>query len=221
MPHPRLITCYMSSNQSGGQRDAERSRRAILDAAEQLFARDGYRGASLRGIGEQAGVSRGTPGYFFGSKEDLYRAVLERVFVEVGSAITDEHDRLKAAGGSPEQVLSGAIGVYMDFLVRRPAFVRLVEWESLNGGAVLADLAVHLETITRSVQMVAEELNRGAAVEMDPVQLMLSIMALCWFPLSQADTLMKTLGSDPFDPAFVEARKRHVVALIVDQVGRN
>ena len=115
-------------------------------------------------------------------------------------------------------MLAGAIAVYLEFLVRRQSFVRLVEWESLNGGAVLGNLSIHLETITGSVQMVAEELNRSEAVELDPVQLMLSIMALCWFPFSQADTLMRALGTDPHDPGFVEARKRHVVELIVGQI---
>jgi AcrR family transcriptional regulator len=60
-------------------RDAERTRRRILDAAEELFARQGFDAASLAAIGEAAGVSRGTPSYFFGSKEELYQAVLERM----------------------------------------------------------------------------------------------------------------------------------------------
>src|SRR3954453_9717110 len=69
-----------SAAQTPKPRDAERSRRAILEAAEQLFARQGYDAASLAGIGEAAGVARGTPSYFFGSKEDLYQAVLERMY---------------------------------------------------------------------------------------------------------------------------------------------
>jgi AcrR family transcriptional regulator len=62
-------------------RDAERSRAAILDAAERLFAERGL-DASLGEIGAAAGLSRGTPSYFFGSKEQLYAAVIERVFAD-------------------------------------------------------------------------------------------------------------------------------------------
>ncbi len=73
------------------KRDAERSRAALLDAAEELFARDGYERTSLEAIGAAAGLSRGTPRYFFGSKEDLYRAVLTRIV-----------ERAEAAGAAAE-----------------------------------------------------------------------------------------------------------------------
>ena len=43
-------------------RNPERSRAAILDAAERLFAEQGYDAASLTQVGAAAGVSRGTPG---------------------------------------------------------------------------------------------------------------------------------------------------------------
>src|SRR5919204_5923482 len=59
-------------------RDAERTREAILVAAEDRFARLGFEGTSLQHIGEAAGVARSTPAYFFGSKKTLYDAVLTR-----------------------------------------------------------------------------------------------------------------------------------------------
>jgi AcrR family transcriptional regulator len=60
-------------------RDGERSKEAILSAAEDLFARQGFEGTSMQEIGEAAGVARSTPAYFFRSKEALYEAVLARV----------------------------------------------------------------------------------------------------------------------------------------------
>ena len=70
----------MSLPLSEKERNPARSREAILDAGEALFAESGYEGTSLSDVGTLAGVSRGTPGYFFGSKAELYRAVLERCF---------------------------------------------------------------------------------------------------------------------------------------------
>ena len=58
------------------ERNPARTRAAILDAAEKLFAGKGFDATSLNDVGTAAGVSRGTPGYFFGSKEELVRAVL-------------------------------------------------------------------------------------------------------------------------------------------------
>ena len=65
------------------ERNGARTREAILDAAEALFAERGYEATSLNDIGAAASVSRGTPGYFFGSKLELYRAVLARCLEQV------------------------------------------------------------------------------------------------------------------------------------------
>jgi AcrR family transcriptional regulator len=50
----------------------------LLDAAEKLFARNGYRGTSLRAITGKAGANLAAVNYHFGSKEALLEAVLER-----------------------------------------------------------------------------------------------------------------------------------------------
>ena len=66
----------MTASDQKKVRDAERSRAAILGAAEQLLAERGFDGASLADIAALAGVSRATPSYFFGSNSQL-RAISE------------------------------------------------------------------------------------------------------------------------------------------------
>src|SRR4051812_24618814 len=105
------------------ERNATRSRAAILDSAERLFALQGYDGASLTKVGAAAGVSRGTPGYFFGSKAELYQAVLDRCFAEVREAVRAGRARALASGHSTEAILAGAVSDYFDFLAARPNFV--------------------------------------------------------------------------------------------------
>ena len=85
-----------------GSRNPERTRSAILDAAEQLFADRGYGATSLSDVGSLAVVSRGTPGYFFGAKEELYRDVIDLCFGEVRSAVQSGRERAHASGKSPE-----------------------------------------------------------------------------------------------------------------------
>ncbi|WP_321489855.1 TetR/AcrR family transcriptional regulator [uncultured Hyphomonas sp.] len=53
-------------------------RTAILDAAEEQFARHGYDGVTLRTIAKHAGVDVALPNYYFGPKRDLFDAVLVR-----------------------------------------------------------------------------------------------------------------------------------------------
>ncbi len=60
-------------------RDAERTRTAILDAARTLFSTRGFTNTGVREVAELAGVSSALVGRYFGSKEGLFRATLERV----------------------------------------------------------------------------------------------------------------------------------------------
>ncbi len=63
-------------------RDAERTRRAILDSAERIFARDGLHATKTERIASSCGVTKAMIHYYFDTKEKLYKAVLERVFAE-------------------------------------------------------------------------------------------------------------------------------------------
>ena len=105
------------------ERNPARTRAAILDAAEKLFAAKGFEATSLNEVGTAAGVSRGTPGYFFGSKADLYQAVLDRSFTEVREAVRAGRARALASNQTPDAILAGAVSDYFDFLAARPNFV--------------------------------------------------------------------------------------------------
>ena len=194
-------------------RAPDRSRVAILDAAEELFARRGFEATSLEEVGRDAGLSRGTPRYFFGSKEDLYRAVLERVFADAREWIA--RGRAASSGGTAEVVIAEAVGSYVDFLASRPAFVRLAQWESLTGGRSFGETPPHLAFVRDGLATVGEELSRGTLRTADPAQILIDMVSLCCFPLAHADSFLKALGVDTYDPAFLETRKRHVVDLVL------
>jgi TetR/AcrR family transcriptional regulator len=190
-------------------RDATRSRRAILDAGEQLFARRGYEAATMGDIGAAAGLSRGAPAYFFGTKEDLYRAVLARAFTETAELV--QAVDLDADGF--EEAATKTIGRYLDFLSARPSFLELVVRECLEGGRFLHGLPEHLAAVAAAMQVV-EQGQVSLRAELDPRHLLLSGISLCWFPLI-ARPLTAGLGFDPQSPVFVEQRKKQVVELLL------
>lgn len=100
---------------------------AVLGTAERLFADHGYEGTSLEAIGQPAGVSRGTPGSFYGSKEALYRAVLASVLTPETELLIEAHAKAMVARGGPEEVLDAIVNAFVDVLIAQPSFVWLVE----------------------------------------------------------------------------------------------
>lgn len=98
------------------------TRDALVAAALQIFARDGYHAASTRAIAELAGVNQALIGYHFGGKENLYLAVFDYIVGQlqlrigdaaeaIGEALSD-HSEL--AAGDPRTLHAG----YMALLQR-------------------------------------------------------------------------------------------------------
>jgi TetR/AcrR family transcriptional regulator len=195
-------------------RNPERSRAAILDAAERLFAEKGYDATSLTEVGTLAGVSRATPGYFFGSKQELYQAVLDRSFAEVREAVRAGRERALASSQSPEVILAGAVSDYFDFLAARPLFIRLIEREALSNGP-LPESVGHLSAGQEALAAISAELGLDDAPSGEAAQLLLSIISLCWFPLIHARTVAPAVGVSLNDPEELERRKRHVISLVL------
>jgi TetR/AcrR family transcriptional regulator len=185
-----------------------------LDAAERLFADKGYDATSLSEVGAAAGVSRATPGYFFGSKADLYQAVLDRCFAEVREAVRAGRARALASAQSPDAILAGAVSDYFDFLAARPNFIRLIEREALSGSK-LPDGVSHLSAGQEALAAISAELGLDDAPSGEAAQLLLSIISLCWFPLIHARTVAPAVGVAVDDAEELDRRKRHVISLVL------
>ena len=148
-------------------RDAERSRRAILDAAERVFARDGWRDATLAAIGAEAGVSRGTPGYFFRSKDGLFAAMADRLVADARVAAAD------APGHAADRAVSLLVR-QLEFVARRPALSRLAvsHWASVRTtdagriGALEADLVRQVAELLESVPSAHRRLDSAGIAAM-------------------------------------------------------
>ena len=195
-------------------RNPDRSRAAILDAAEQLFADQGYDATSLTQVGAAAGVSRGTPGYFFRSKAELYQAVLDRSFAEVREAVRAGRARALASNESAETILAGAVSDYFDFLAARPNFVRLIEREALSGTRLPHGLS-HLSAGQEALAAMSAELGLDDSPSGEAAQLLLSIISLCWFPMIHARTVAPAVGVRLEDQDEIDRRKRHVIDLVL------
>lgn len=197
------------------ERNPTRSREAILDAAERLFAEHGYEETSLSDVGRAAGMSRATPGYFFGSKAELYRAVLTRCFAEVQSAVRSGRDRALASGQPPDVILSAAVSDYFDFVTARPNFVRLIHREALSDPRRLDELPLPLAAGQEMLAALAQELGFAKTETGDAAHFLFSLISLAWFPHVYGDTLGRVIGLDPGAADYLAERKRHATELLL------
>jgi len=200
------------------QRNPLRTRAAILDAAAILFAERGYAATSLADVGARAGVSRGAPGYCFGSKAELYRAVLERAIEDVRAAVRSGRERALASGRSSDDILAGAIGEYFDYLHSHPMFVRLIERAALGGEALPDGLRPAIYAGQEAVAAIAEAAGLDATPGSDASQLLLSMISLCWFPVVHRHTVAPAIGVDLESSAGVERRRQHIMAFVLGGV---
>jgi TetR/AcrR family transcriptional regulator len=131
----------------------------ILDAAERMFARDGFHEASLREIAELAEFSVGAVYGFFASKDDIYREIFLRRAAEFLPGMKD----VLSSDRPPRQQLLDLADWQVEFFRRFPQFSRLV----LRSGWIAPPLAEPpddsqiLENFRASQRMQADLFRRG------------------------------------------------------------
>jgi TetR/AcrR family transcriptional regulator len=101
---------------------AERTRRALLDAAETLFSERGFDATRLEDVAERVGIRRASIVYYFKDKRELYDAVLEDVF---GGLLAKVRGPLERTGPLPERV-DEAVAAWVDYVGRRPSLARIL-----------------------------------------------------------------------------------------------
>lgn len=195
-------------------RDAERTRQSILDAATQLFSQQGYAATGLQQVADAAGVARATPSYFFGSKEGLWKAVLEAQNLLV-SGVVPQALALSGRNASREDILSALVEVALDFHLQYPHFLRLRQWSELQENHLNHDVADHPQVIKAAMQGL-QLVVKGTALEGEDVRhLVMSVMTACYAPFIFGNTLGAGLGFDVTTPEFQTQWRAHLKRLLL------
>lgn len=134
-----MIVLPMARAAATRRHDAEASRQAILDAAEDLFVERGFAAVSLSEIAERSGVTKSLIHHHFGAKESLWAEVKRRRFVDYHAT----QMRLMSQGSSVE-TLRASMAAYFGFLLANPQVMRLITWMQLENDHECADLVVEL-----------------------------------------------------------------------------
>lgn len=210
------ISATRRASSAGGQRDAERTRRNLLDAAYREFSSSGFHGASIEGICKRAGVSKQMLFHHFGSKEKIYLAVLEKAY-EASRSHDPEIDLSRL---TPVEAIRHLVEASFDHVRNQRAFVRLLSDENNNKGRHIRQLPQLRAIYAPLIGRIQEVLDRGASEGVfrpgvDPNELYVSISALSFFYFSNLYTLQAALDLDMEDAGRQDAWREHIADFVV------
>lgn len=172
------------------ERDAEVAREAILKAAEEVFAREGFDGARIDTIAAEAGYNKSLIFHYFGDKEGLYQAIVSRM----KSRLNDEFLEPLVGFAQYSQEMSFermriflemSIERYFAFLTSHPNILRIMAWEAAEGWHTFLDKhSKELEQHKASLVCLSDFLRRGQEVgvvskELDARFLTMTIGNMC------------------------------------------
>lgn len=117
------------------------TREALVVAATEVFARDGFHAASLRDIALAAGINQALIGYHFGNKEGLYLAVFEHMVEQIRQRVGPIADAIDATLKAPDSALDrqAQIDLYLPPLLRLTdgLLALMASYESDNWGQLI------------------------------------------------------------------------------------
>ena len=138
---------------------AERTRAAILEAAEALFAERGFEATRLEDVAERVGIRRASIVYYFRDKRELYDAVLLDVF---GGLLAGVRAALEGGGALAARV-EAAVSAWVDYVARRPSLPRLLLREVLDASGKTPVLRAETEPFFALVAAGARAERRRSA----------------------------------------------------------
>jgi TetR/AcrR family transcriptional regulator len=187
---------------------AERTRAAILAAAERRFARRGYAATRLEDVADAVGVKRAALFYHFRDKQALYDAVIEEAFRELVAQV----EAVLSAGGPIGPRVEAAVEAWVDAIQARPALARLILRHAADAEErPTTPLFPEAERLLRMAWALFEEGRRSGELQPlhdDPFHAASALIGATVFYVSALAPLLPPGDFDPLAEEQIAAHKR-------------
>jgi AcrR family transcriptional regulator len=215
MPKPHVPSAPLAKRRVV-KRDAAATREKILQAAIFEFSDKGLNGARTADIARRARCNIRMVYHYFGSKDRLYVAALERVYGQIRA----EEEALDLASMDPVTGIVTLVGFTFDHMAQHREFVQLAVIENIQRGRYMKKSVVIPQRTQPLIQAIRKLLIRGQDQGLfkrvvDATQLYVSILALSLTHLSNRYTLSITYRTDMADPKWLRERRQHVQDLVL------
>jgi TetR/AcrR family transcriptional regulator len=202
------------------ERRGEKTREAILTAAEAVFAEHGFDGARIDTIADVSGFNKTLIFRYFGDKLGLYAEVLRRLdrqaselqaqllgpLLEDETIVSDAH-RFRA-------YLTTALGVFFDYMVAHPRVMRMMIWEHAEGWQTYAKIAslFEMEGLEQLEALFSRAQQAGLLrADFDPLVLFVLAEQICWFFPTSLPFYQMVLPAGDFSSPAARARAREQI----------
>jgi TetR/AcrR family transcriptional regulator len=203
------------------KRDAAATKERILKAGIAEFGAKGFGGARTEGIAKRAKCNIRMLYHYFGGKQGLYIACLERVYTKIRA----EEQKLNLHDLEPLEAIERLVKFTFDHMRKNPDFVNLAGVENTQRGKFIKKLPQVANAAGSLISTIEEILKKGVKDKIlkedtDAFQLYVSILSLSYLHLSNRHTISLTYGMKLDDETWLNDRRRHVVEVIMAYVKR-
>jgi len=196
----------------------EANQALILEAAEKIFAMNGFRGAATSDIAREAGIPKANVHYYFKTKEDLYREVLRHILNDWMSAASTFE-----AHNDPAEALRTYVKAKMEFSRNRPYGSRVWAREIMSGAPVLEDfLGTTLKTWLRErSRIIRAWIREGKIKPVEPQALLYMIWATTQHYADFERQIIILNNGKKLSNRSYRQRTEQLVELVLGSVGLN
>ncbi|EKD26460.1 MAG: TetR family transcriptional regulator [uncultured bacterium] len=199
------------------------TREYIIEAATNIFHKNGLHGARMHQIAKAANVNPALLHYYFVSKEQLYEEVLSGVFKKF--IILFQMNFSKDA--SPAKAIEGFINNYIDLFFKQPEIPVLIVSDAISGGSHLINAADNTfkDASSHPKEVIAPFLNQaiknGFIKNVSPMQTMISIISMCAFYFVGKPLIYHIWGKPENETNFINERKKAITELVLHGILKN
>lgn len=190
------------------------TRERVIEAAAEAFAELGFRAASTRNIAARAGTNQGLITYHFKSKEELWRAAMERIFRLLETKLT--HSLLQIASDDPRELAREYIREYVRFTAAHPELFRLLVEEGKRSEDRMKWLVDgHMKPLYQAfTEMAGQSFGAGIDKQLLPHALY-TLVGASSLIFAIAPECHRVTGMDPTTPEAIENHANFVAQLLI------
>jgi AcrR family transcriptional regulator len=202
---------------------ADRTRAAILAAAQYLFARQGFAATRLDEVASVVGLTRAGLFYYYRDKQALFDAMLKDAFGGLAARLDEV---LVPDAGRVTERIERAVAAWVDEIVARPNLARLILRLVADGSHLAHGIFSDNNQLPLKFWALFEQGRRTGElkpVDDDPFQTASAVIGTSVFYVAALATLVPPGSFEPLDPKRIAAHKRealratrHLLGIAVD-----